>query len=187
MSAAAASPASTTTTWTIDPVHSIAEFRVKHLMISNVRGQFTGVTGKLTYDPADISKSSVEASIDVASIDTRDPQRDTHLKSPDFFDVEQFPSMTFSSSRVTRKADGTVAVSGPLTIHGATHEVEFTVEGPTPPIKDPWGNTRVGVEASTKIIRKDFGLNFNAALEAGGVMVGEEVSLKLELEFVQAS
>ena len=93
----------------------------------------------------------------------------------------------FSSSRVTRKADGTLAVSGPLTIHGATHEVEFTVEGPTPPVKDPWGNTRVGVEASTKIIRKDFGLNFNAALETGGVMVGEEVSLKLELEFVQAS
>jgi polyisoprenoid-binding protein YceI len=186
MSAAAASPA-TTTTWTVDPVHSIAEFRVKHLMISNVRGQFTGVTGKLTYDPANLTRSSVEASIDVSTIDTRDPQRDTHLKSPDFFDAEQFPTMTFSSSRVTRKADGTVAVSGPLTIHGATHEVEFTVEGPTPPVKDPWGNTRVGVEASTKIIRKDFGLNFNAALETGGVMVGEEVSLKLELEFVQAS
>jgi polyisoprenoid-binding protein YceI len=187
MSAAAASPATTTSSWTIDPVHSIAEFRVKHLMISNVRGQFTGVTGKLTYDPADITKSSVEASIDVSTIDTRDPQRDTHLKSPDFFDVEKFPTMTFKSSRVTRKADGNVAVSGPLTIHGTTHEVEFTVEGPTPPVKDPWGSTRVGVQASTKIIRKDFGLNFNAALETGGVMVGEEVSLTLELEFVQAS
>ena len=97
MSAAAASPTSTTTTWTVDPVHSIAEFRVKHLMISNVRGQFTGVTGKLTYDPADIAKSHVEALIDVATIDTRDPQRDTHLKSPDFFDVEQFPCLLYTS------------------------------------------------------------------------------------------
>ncbi|HEX4311031.1 MAG TPA: YceI family protein [Acidobacteriaceae bacterium] len=183
MSATAAS----ITTWTIDPVHSIAEFRVRHLMISNVRGQFTGVTGKLSYDPSDLSKSTIEASIDVSTIDTRDPQRDTHLKSPDFFDAEKFPTMTFSSSRVTRRADGSGLVSGPLTIHGVTKEVEFTVEGPTPPVKDPWGNTRVGVHASTKINRADFGLTFNAAMETGGVMVGEEVSITLELEFVQAA
>jgi polyisoprenoid-binding protein YceI len=182
---ATASPLTATTTWTIDPVHSIAEFRVKHLMIANVRGHFTGVTGKLTFDPADLSKSHVDASIDVATIDTRDPQRDTHLKSADFFDVEKFPTLTFSSSRVIRRSDGTVVVSGPLTIHGVTREVEFTVEGPTPPIKDPWGNTRIGVSASTKIDRTDFGLNFNAALETGGVLVGEEVALTLELEFVQ--
>jgi polyisoprenoid-binding protein YceI len=187
MSATAAVPTAATTTWTIDPVHSIAEFRVRHLMISNVRGQFTGVTGKLTYDPADLTKSHVEASIDVASIDTRDPQRDTHLKSPDFFDAEKFPTLTFSSSRVTRRADGTVLVSGPLSIHGVTREVEFTVEGPTPPVKDPWGNTRVGVSALTKISRTEFGLSFNATMETGGVRVGEEVSITLELEFVQAA
>jgi polyisoprenoid-binding protein YceI len=187
MSASATVPTTATTTWTIDPVHSIAEFRVRHMMISNVRGQFTGVTGKLTYNPTDLTQSKVEASIDVASIDTRDPQRDTHLKSPDFFDVEKFPTLTFSSSRVTRRAGGTIEVSGPLSIHGVTRDVEFIVEGPTPPVKDPWGNTRIGVQASTKIVRKDFGLNFNAALETGGVMVGEEVSITLELEFVQAT
>jgi len=184
MSATAVSPTNTTTTWTIDPVHSIAEFRVRHLMISNVRGQFTGVTGKLTFDPADLAKSRVEASIDVNTIDTRDPQRDTHLKSPDFFDAEKFPALTFSSSSVSRTAAGHVLVSGPLTIHGVTRDVEFTVEGPTPPVKDPWGNTRVGVHASTKIDRREFGLTFNAALETGGVMVGEEVAITLELEFV---
>ncbi len=144
MSATAASVAAATT-WKIDPVHSVAEFRVRHMMISNVRGQFTGVTGSLTYDPANLEDSRVEASVDVASINTHDPQRDTHLKSPDFFDAEKFPALTFRSSRVTRRADGTLAVAGPLTIHGATREVEFAVEGPTAPTKDPWGNTRVGV------------------------------------------
>ncbi len=183
----AATATAVNTTWTVDPVHSNAEFRVKHLMISNVRGRFTGVTGKLTYDSADVTRSQVEASIDVATIDTRDPQRDTHLKSPDFFDVEKFPTMNFRSSRVTRKSNGTIAVAGPLTIHGATKEVEFEVEGPTPPVKDPWGNTSVGVNATTKIDRREFGLTFNAALETGGVMVGEDVHLTLELEFVQTA
>ena len=186
MSAAAVSPLSATSTWTIDPVHSIAEFRVRHLMISNVRGQFTGVTGKLTFNPADLTQSHVEASIDVATIDTRDPQRDIHLKSPDFFDAEKFPTLAFRSSRVTRAASGKVLVSGPLTIHGVTREVEFAVDGPTAPVKDPWGNTRVGVSATTKIDRREFGLTFNAALETGGVMVGEEVAITLELEFVQS-
>jgi polyisoprenoid-binding protein YceI len=186
MSATAASPA-TTTTWNVDPVHSTAEFRVKHMMISNVRGQFTGVTGKLSLDPTDITNSQVDASIDVATLDTRDPQRDTHLKGPDFFDVEKFPTMAFRSSRVVRKGDGNIAVSGPLTIHGATKEVEFEVEGPTPAIKDPWGNTRIGLSAKTKIDRREFGLTFNAALETGGVLVGEEVHITLELEFVQAA
>ncbi|MFZ0631436.1 MAG: YceI family protein [Acidobacteriaceae bacterium] len=184
MSAPAASVAATTN-WKVDPVHSVAEFRVRHLMISNVRGQFTGVTGSLTYDPTNLENSSVEASVDVATINTHDPQRDTHLKSPDFFDAEKFPALAFRSSRVIRHADGTVVVVGPLTIHGATREVEFAVEGPTPPTKDPWGNTRIGVSATTKIDRREFGLTFNAPLETGGVMVGEEVSITLELEFVQ--
>ncbi len=186
MSAAAATPVATTT-WTVDPVHSVAEFRVRHMMIANVRGHFTGVTGKLTYDPTDLAKSRVEGSVDVATIDTRDPQRDTHLKSPDFFDAEKFPTLSFRSSRVMRRSEGHVVVTGPLTIHGATREVEFTVEGPTPPVKDPWGNTRIGVTASTKINRTDFGLNFNAPLETGGVLVGEEVTISLELEFVQTA
>lgn len=183
-SPAVSSPA--VTKWTIDPVHSIAEFRVRHMMISSVRGQFTGVTGTLTFDERDLSRSAVEASVDVATINTHDPQRDTHLKSPDFFDVDKFPALTFRSTRVTRKSDGTVAVAGPLTIHGVTREVEFAVEGPTPPMKDPWGNTRIGVTATTKLNRTDFGLNFNAALETGGVLVGEDVTITLELEFVKA-
>jgi len=186
MSTTAPSPTATTT-WNIDPVHSIAEFRVRHMMISNVRGQFTGVTGKLTYDPSDLAKSGVEASVDVSTINTHDPQRDTHLKSADFLDAEKFPAMTFKSSTVSRKADGTVTVSGPLTLHGVTKGVEFVVEGPTPPVKDPWGNTRIGVHALTKVNRADFGLTFNAALETGGVMVGEEVYITLEFEFVQAA
>lgn len=183
----AASAPGTTTTWTIDPVHSAAEFRIRHLMIANVRGRFTGVAGNLIYDPADLTQSSVEASIDVSTIDTRDAQRDTHLKSADFFDVEKFPAMTFHSSRVTRRADGSIAVAGPLTIHGVTREVEFAVEGPTPPVKDPWGNTRVAVIATTTISRKDFGLEWNTALETGGVLVGDEVGITLELEFVQSA
>jgi polyisoprenoid-binding protein YceI len=186
MSATAATPA-TTTTWNVDPVHSTAEFRVRHMMISNVRGQFTGVSGKLSLDPGDIAKSQVEASIDVTTIDTRDPQRDTHLKSPDFFDAEKFPAMSFRSSRVVRKGDGAISVSGPLTIHGTTKEVEFEVEGPTPAVKDPWGNTRIGLTAKTKVDRREYGLNFNAALETGGVLVGEDVHITLELEFVQAA
>lgn len=173
-------------TWNIDPVHSIAEFRVKHMMISSVRGQFTGVTGSLTYNESDFAQSHVEASIDVATINTHDPQRDTHLKSADFFDVEKYPTFTFKSSRVTRKSDGALAVAGPLTMHGATKEVEFAVEGPTAPVKDPWGNTRIGVSATAKVNRKDFGLTWNAALETGGVLVGEDVSITLELEFIKA-
>jgi polyisoprenoid-binding protein YceI len=182
---AVSSPA--TTTWNIDPVHSMAEFRVRHLMISHVRGRFTGITGTLTYDESNPGQSRVEASIDVATVNTNDPQRDTHLKSPDFFDVDRFPVLTFVSSRVTRSGDGSIVLAGPLTIRGVTHEVEFAVEGPTPPVKDPWGNTRIGVSATTKINRSDFGLTFNATLETGGVMVGEDVSITLELEFVKAA
>jgi polyisoprenoid-binding protein YceI len=179
------STAPSATVWNIDPVHSIAEFRVKHMMISSVRGQFTGVSGSLTYNESDPAQSHVEATIDASTIDTRDPQRDTHLKSADFFDVEKYPTFTFKSSRITRRADGSLAVVGPLAMHGATKEVEFAVEGPTPPAKDPWGNTRIGVAATTRINRRDFGLTWNAALETGGVLVSEEVSITLELEFVK--
>jgi len=173
------------TTWKIDPVHSVAEFKVKHLMIANVKGQFTGVSGALSLDDSDLTLSRVEATIDAASINTREPQRDTHLKSADFFDVEKYPTLSFKSTHVSRNADGELQVAGDLNIHGVTRNVTFEVEGPTPPQKDPWGNTRVGLSATTKINRKDFGLTWSPVLETGGLMVGEEVTLTLEVEFVK--
>ena len=138
-------------------------------------------------DDSDLAKSSVEASIDVASIQTQDEQRDGHLKSADFFDVEKYPSMTFRSTsiKVTGPAEGTV--TGDLTIRDVTKPVTFHVEGPTAPAKDPWGNERVGVSATTKISRKEFGLTWNTLLETGGAMVGDEVSITLEVEFVKAA
>ncbi len=175
-----------TATWKLDPAHSVAEFKVKHMMITNVKGQFTGITGTLTLDPADITKSTVEAAIDATSINTREPQRDAHLKSADFFDVEKFPTLTFQSTSVKRTGDDELAVTGNLTIHGVTKPVVFTVEGPTPPAKDPWGGTRIGLSAVTKINRKDFGLTWNAALETGGILVGEDVTITLDVQFVQA-
>jgi polyisoprenoid-binding protein YceI len=174
-----------TTTWKIDPIHSVAEFKVKHMMISNVKGQFANIQGALWLDETDLMKSRVEASIEVASINTRDPQRDAHLKSADFFDAEKFPTLSFQSMSIRRVGDGELAVTGELTIHGVTRNVVFDVEGPTPPAKDPWGNTRVGLSATTKISRKDFGLNWNATLETGGFLVGDEVTITLDVQFVK--
>jgi polyisoprenoid-binding protein YceI len=175
-----------TTTWNIDPVHSVAEFKVKHMMISNVKGQFAQIQGILVLDEKYLTSSRVEASIEGASINTRDAQRDTHLKSADFLYVEMFPTLSFKSTHVSRSGDGELAVTGDLTIRGVTHNVAFTVEGPTPPAKDPWGNTRLGLSATTKINRKDFGLTWNAALETGGILVGDEVTISLDLQFVKA-
>jgi polyisoprenoid-binding protein YceI len=175
-----------TTTWNIDPAHSMAEFKVKHMMIANVKGQFSKVSGALFLDESDLANSRVEASIEAASIHTRDEQRDAHLKSADFFDVEKFPTLHFKSKSISIVKDGELAVEGELTIHGVTHKARFAVEGPTPPTKDPWGNTRVAVSATTKINRKDFGLNWNAALETGGILVGDEVTITLDVEFVKA-
>ena len=140
----------------------------------------------MTLDPNDITKSRIEASADAASINTRDAQRDGHLKSPDFFDVERYPRLAFTSTRVERENEDQLTVTGNLTIHGITREVVFNVEGPTSPHKDPWGSTRIGVSATARINRKDFGLNWNAALEAGGLLVGEEVTITWDVEFVQA-
>jgi polyisoprenoid-binding protein YceI len=176
----------TTTTWNIDPTHSVAEFKVKHMMISNVKGQFAKVSGTLTLDESEITKSRVEASIEASSIETRDAQRDGHLKSADFFDVEKFPTLSFKSTRIVAAKAGELAVSGDLTIRGVTRNVTFNVEGPTSPAKDPWGNTRVAVSATTKINRKDFGLTWNAALETGGILVGEEITITLDVQFVKA-
>ncbi len=179
-------PQISTTTWNIDPAHSVAEFKVKHMMISNVKGQFAKVTGVLTLDESDLADSRVEALIEAASIETRDAQRDPHLKSADFFHVEKFPTLSFKSTRISLVRDGELAVGGDLTIRGVTRKVLFSVEGPTPPTKDPWGNTRVAVSATTKINRKDFGLTWNAALQTGGILVGDEVTITLDVEFVKA-
>jgi polyisoprenoid-binding protein YceI len=178
---------SSVSTWNIDPTHSHAEFKVRHLMIANVKGSFPKVAGVLTLDEADPAKSSITATIEVASVETRDAQRDAHLKSADFFDAEKFPAMTFKSTKVTATGTGAGTVEGELTIRDVTKTVVFDVEGPTPATKDPWGNLRVGVEAKTKISRKEFGLTWSAPLEAGGVMIGDEVTITLEVEFVKAA
>jgi polyisoprenoid-binding protein YceI len=178
-------PQTATTTWNIDPVHSVAEFKVKHMMISNVKGQFTNLKGAVSLNDADITDSKVEATIDAASLTTREPQRDAHLRSADFFDVEKFPTLSFKSTRIRRAGDDELNVTGELTIHGVTREVTFDVEGPTAAAKDPWGNTRIGLSATTKINRKDFGLTWNAALETGGILVGDEVTITLDVQFVK--
>jgi polyisoprenoid-binding protein YceI len=181
-----ATPETSTTTWNIDPAHSVAEFKVKHMMISNVKGQFSKLSGALIHDESNHGNSRVDVSIEAASIHTGDAQRDGHLKSPDFFDVEKFPALTFKSQNVRVVRNGELSVEGDLTIHGVTRKVNFDVEGPTPPSKDPWGNTRIAVSATTKINRKDFGLTWNAALETGGILVGEDVTITLEVQFVKA-
>ena len=174
------------TTWKLDPAHSSAEFKVKHMMISNVKGSFNSLTGTLTEHPSDKTLSSIEASIDVNSINTGDSQRDAHLKSADFFDSAQFGTMTFRSTKVQPNGDGGYNVTGDLTIHGQTRQQTFVVEGPTAPGKDPWGNTRIGLSATTKINRKDYGLSWNAALETGGILVGDDVNITIEAQFIKA-
>lgn len=173
-------------TWKIDPAHSTAEFKIKHMMISNVKGQFTGIQGSLILDDGNITGARVEASIDAASVNTHEPQRDAHLRSADFFDVEKFPTLSFRSSRVERADGGGLNVTGDLTIHGVTRSVVFAVEQPSAPVQDPWGGTRLGLTATVKINRKDFGLTWNTALETGGILVGDEVAISLDVEFVKA-
>jgi polyisoprenoid-binding protein YceI len=181
---AVATPA--TTAWNIDPAHSAAEFKVKHMMISNVKGGFTGLSGVLTEHANDSTLSFIEATIPVATVSTGDAQRDGHLKSADFFDAGTYPTLDFKSTRVVRKGETEYDVTGNLTIHGVTKPVTFAVEGPSAPGKDPWGNTRIGLSATAKINRKDFGLAWNAALETGGFLVGEEVQITLDVQFIKA-
>ena len=173
-------------TWEIDPAHSSAEFKVKHMMISNVKGNFSGISGTLTEDTSNPTLSQVDATIDISTISTGDAQRDAHLKSADFFHHEQHPNMTFHSTSVRKTCEGEYAVTGDLTAHGVTKPVVFDVEGPSAPGKDPWGNTRIGLSATTKINRKDFGLTWNAALETGGILVGEEVQITLEVQLIKS-
>jgi polyisoprenoid-binding protein YceI len=175
-----------TTTWQIDPAHTEVGFSVKHLMISTVRGRFAGVKGTIVLDEANPERSSVEAEIDAATIDTRAEQRDAHLRSADFFDVEKYPTITFRSRRVERVSDGRYRIVGDLTIRGVTREVvlDATEEGRG---RDPWGGDRLGFSATTTIDRRDFGLTWNQALETGGVLVGNEIKISIDVEAVKAA
>ena len=170
--------------WNIDTSHSNVEFVARHLVVTKVRGHFAKWTGFIDVDKDDITKSSTSATIEVASIDTREPQRDAHLKSPDFLDAEKFPQITFTSKKVEK--DGSdLEVTGDLTIHGVTKEVALQVEshGTT---KDPWGNTRALFAAKTSINRKDFGLTWNQVLETGGMLVSEKIEIEIEIQAVKA-
>lgn len=176
MAAAAVAQAGT---WQIDPNHSAAQFSVRHLGVSTVRGAFMKVSGSATYDTADPTKNTVDVSIDASSVDTRVQMRDNDLRSPNFLDVQKYPTITFKSKQVKAAGSGKLAIVGDLTIHGVTKEVTLDVDGPSAPIKDPWGNQRIGASASTKINRKDFGVN-----GAPGV-VGDDISITIDTELIQ--
>jgi polyisoprenoid-binding protein YceI len=185
LAAALTLPASAgTTTYQIDPRHSSAGFGVTHLMLSTVRGEFHGVTGTVVVDDADISKSSVNVTIDATSVDTREPDRDKHLKSEAFFDVAKYPTITFQSTKIGRNADGTLKVTGDLTIRGVTKTAVLTATLPRAPIKDPWGLQRTAASANTKINRQDFGVAWNQKLDSGGVVVGDDVNITLDVEMI---
>jgi polyisoprenoid-binding protein YceI len=169
----------------IDPTHSFLQFSVRHMMLSSVRGEFTKVSGTIKFDPENPANSTVETTIQAASVNTRDIQRDTHLQSADFLEVEKFPVLTFRSKRVVPQSGGG-RVTGDLTIHGITREITLDVDGPTPEVKDPWGKQRFGASATAKLSRRDFGLTWNSALETGGVLVGDEVKITIDVEAVRA-
>src|SRR3954453_1416778 len=179
-------PASTpASTWKIDPAHSSAQFSVRHLAISTVRGAFSSVNGSVNYDDKDVSKSTIDVTIDVNSVDTRQPDRDKDLKSDKFFDTATYPNITFKSTKVEQAGVGKLKVTGDLTIRGTTKSVVLDVEGPTAPIKDPWGNSRVAASATTKVNRQDYGVKWNAKLENGGVVGGDDVNIIIDVELVQ--
>lgn len=173
-----------TTTFKIDPQHSAAEFAVTHLMISTVRGEFHQVNGTVILDDSNLSKSSVSVTIDASTVDTREPDRDKHLKSPDFFDVAKYPSITFNSTKVESAGAGKLKVTGDLTIRGVTKQVVLDVTAPKPTIKDPWGLQRTAVSGTTKINRQDFGVAWNKSLDSGGVVVGDNVDITLDVEMI---
>ena len=168
----------------LDTSHTTAQFAVKHMMVSTVRGTFEKVTGTATIDDKDITKSKASISIDVNSVQTREPKRDAHLKSPDFFDVEKTPNITFTSTKV-EKAGAGLKITGDLTMHGITKPVTFDATMPTAAQKSPWGSSVRAISASTKINRKDWNLNWNKALEAGGLLVSEDVELSFDAELIE--
>jgi polyisoprenoid-binding protein YceI len=175
-SAAAAAQAGT---WQIDPNHTAAQFAVKHLAVSTVRGAFMKVSGSAQYDPADPTKDTVDITIDANSVDTRVQMRDNDLRSPNFLDVQKFPTITFKSKQTKSVGGGKLQMVGDLTIHGVTKEVVLDVDGPSSPIKDPWGNQRIGASATTKINRKDFGVNGLPAV------VGDDINITIDTELIQ--
>jgi len=174
-----------TTTWQIDPAHTAAGFAVKHLMISTVRGQFKGVNGAVVWDDQDISKSTIDVTIDAKTIDTSEPKRDEDLRSEKFFDTAKYPTITFKSKKIENVSAGKLKVTGDLTIRGVTKEVVLDIEGPSNPVKDPWGNTRIAASATTKVNRQDYGVKWNANIDGGGVVVGDDVNITIDLEMIK--
>jgi len=172
-------------TWQIDPMHTSVEFTVRHMMISNVKGTFEKTSGTITVEGSDPTTAKIDAVIDASSINTRVERRDADLKSPDFLDVAKYPTITFKSTKVEAAGEGKWKVTGNLTLHGVTKPVVLDVESTGAPIHDPMGNTRAGASATTKINRKDFGLTYNKTLESGGVMVGDEVSITIDVEAIK--
>ena len=166
-------------TWQLDPPHSSAQFSVRHLGVSTVRGAFTKVRGTLLYDAADLGKSSIQATIDAASVDTRVDARDNDLRSPNFLDVQKYPVITFKSKKIESAGPGKLKVPGDLTIHGVTKEVVLDVDGPSAPMKDPWGNQRMGASATTKINRNDFGVSGRPGI------VGDDITITLDIEMTK--
>ena len=171
--------------WKIDPAHSSAQFSVRHMAISTVRGAFSKVNGLIALDDKDITKSTVDVTIDVTTVDTREPGRDNDLRSDKFFDVAHFPTMTFKSKKVEQLSPGKLKVTGDLTIRGTTKEVVLDVEGPTAPVKDPWGNQRAAATATAKVNRQDFGVKWNATMDNGGVVVGDDVNITIDVEMIK--
>ena len=177
--------AAATSTWQIDPAHTAAQFAVKHMMISTVRGEFKGVTGAVVWDDADITKSSVNVTIDAATVNTGEPKREADLRSDHFFEVAKYPTITFKSTRVEPAGAGKLNVTGDLTIHGVTKQVVLDVAGPSAAVKDPMGNLRAAISATTKINRQDFGVKWNATMDGGGVVVGDDVNITIDLEMIK--
>jgi polyisoprenoid-binding protein YceI len=181
-----AAPLRSAAGYNIDSAHSSAHFSVRHMMVSNVRGQFSKVRGTISFEDSNPSAIRVDAVIDVTTVDTREPDRDNHLKSSDFFDVEKFPAITFKSKSAKKTAGG-LALTGDLTIHGVTREVTLDVDGLTPEIKDLQGLLRRGATATTRINRKDFGLLWNHLLDSGGVVIGDDISITIDIEATRAA
>lgn len=183
--AAVAAMSAGAATYTIDTAHTAAGFKVRHLMISNVKGEFTKTTGTVNFDPKNLATSSVDATIDVNTISTREEKRDAHLKSPDFFDAAKYPAITFKSTKFEPAGAGKYKVSGNLTLHGVTKPVVLELTNVTPETKGMQGETRIGGQASTRINRKDFGLTWSKTMDGGGAVVGDEVDITLDLELIR--
>jgi polyisoprenoid-binding protein YceI len=177
--------AANTATWHIDPAHTAASFAVKHFMISTVRGEFKGVTGTVVWDDADISKSSVNVTIDATTVTTGEPMRDNDLKSDHFFEIAKYPTITFKSTKVEQAGAGKLKVTGDLTIHGITKSVVLDVDGPSASVKDPYGNTRTAISATTHVNRQDYGVKWNANMDGGGVVVSDDVNITIDLEMTR--